>query len=761
MSQLYSPLDPTRSQIRLLKFEPASTSTSSEHDQAVSKSPRKSQSLFLPRCAMDVVSLDDGPAFVALSYVWGDPTETTPMTVNGVEVTITRNLHHALSMMSSDMKTVYFWVDAVCIHQADDDEKSSQLSIMSRIYREAISVRCQLGSLTSNLEAYLQYRRQVEHGSDVPWTQLRLAWDRQGLSSEKQLMLTAAIFAGQAELNDLPYFERMWTLQESILPGRRAEFYIDDRRVEDYDPRRHYEIPTPHFAHEAWEQVVKTSPAELTPTQQQTMILLGDMSSPRALLSQFHHVTQTLMLVRDERPGNILANNEESSSFMMSSLLTATCRRLCSEPRDKIFVVLAVLQPIVAAPSKEKEELAAMTQVAREVLLNIDYRKPVERVVRDALLYVFNFEAPPSLGLICKAYMPYRDALSRRRRRAKHTNSCGSQEGEESQDISQDDEEVPYASWLPDMTTRKHTTMYAPGIPATVKPPQDIEWLSDDFESGRGDRIRLAVKPLGRVTHHLLFPSTAEGVADVAAAILSAAWPRSELPLLGEFHQAASSKFGIPVVSQRLGSSEELLQINELVSLMTQSCAAADDFALREITSAETLFTRLSRLLLTVENENVQIDQHEVPLWLLLPYALRSPLPDPADHSYHSRRYQHMTASIEERLANCALIVLDSGLIGLCSNTVEAGDVAVHSPDLIDVLLLRPDCQRLHCPSEYPCDGSPGDHHPGVDDEEDLARQTHIFVDYASISGLHDDEKSAHRVVEQIERKDAQIIVLG
>ncbi|KAH7009459.1 uncharacterized protein B0I36DRAFT_342456 [Microdochium trichocladiopsis] len=69
MSQLYFPLDPTRFQIRLLRFEPASTSSFNEHDPTVSESPENSQKVCLLRCAMDVVSLDDGPEFVALSYV--------------------------------------------------------------------------------------------------------------------------------------------------------------------------------------------------------------------------------------------------------------------------------------------------------------------------------------------------------------------------------------------------------------------------------------------------------------------------------------------------------------------------------------------------------------------------------------------------------------------------------------------------------------------------------------------------------------------
>src|ERR1700743_1153948 len=60
----YRQLDVDRREVRLLTLHPA------EFDSPVS-------------CSIHVCSLDDKPAYNALSYVWGDPAETVPITVDG------------------------------------------------------------------------------------------------------------------------------------------------------------------------------------------------------------------------------------------------------------------------------------------------------------------------------------------------------------------------------------------------------------------------------------------------------------------------------------------------------------------------------------------------------------------------------------------------------------------------------------------------------------------------------------------------------
>lgn len=87
--------------------------------------------------------------YTALSYCWGDPTDTLPATVNGQEFKITRNLHEALVPITShhtDLVGTHLWVDSICINQQDEEEKGHQVAQMWRIFRKAQRVLAWLGT---------------------------------------------------------------------------------------------------------------------------------------------------------------------------------------------------------------------------------------------------------------------------------------------------------------------------------------------------------------------------------------------------------------------------------------------------------------------------------------------------------------------------------------------------------------------------------------------------------------------------------------
>jgi hypothetical protein len=86
------------------------------------------------------------PLFHALSYVWGDPTKSHEIWIDGKRFAITRNLYLALrSMQSGVTGTMHVWADAVCINQEDNSEKSAQIQLMREIYQSASEVRIWLG----------------------------------------------------------------------------------------------------------------------------------------------------------------------------------------------------------------------------------------------------------------------------------------------------------------------------------------------------------------------------------------------------------------------------------------------------------------------------------------------------------------------------------------------------------------------------------------------------------------------------------------
>src|SRR6266536_2397164 len=78
------------------------------------------------------------PAFFAVSYVWGDPTRSHEITIDGKKHGITENLYLALRDLQRDtLGDMKVWADAICINQDDLAERSDQVLLMWEVYHSA------------------------------------------------------------------------------------------------------------------------------------------------------------------------------------------------------------------------------------------------------------------------------------------------------------------------------------------------------------------------------------------------------------------------------------------------------------------------------------------------------------------------------------------------------------------------------------------------------------------------------------------------
>ena len=101
-------------------------------------------------CSLDVVSVETGAGYTALSYVWGAySVERHTIICDGVRIEITTNCHSALWHLRKKLGRLQIWVDALCINQEDNNEKSLQLPLMGDIYSKASWVYVWLGEDTS------------------------------------------------------------------------------------------------------------------------------------------------------------------------------------------------------------------------------------------------------------------------------------------------------------------------------------------------------------------------------------------------------------------------------------------------------------------------------------------------------------------------------------------------------------------------------------------------------------------------------------
>lgn len=106
----------------------------------------------------DVSPLD--VEYEALSYCWGDVSRRSPIVCNGKRLFITPNLKSALRDLRRPDTPRLFWIDAICINQADISEREQQVRIMHDIYSCATRTVIWLGeTFPGNETAFAMLQR--------------------------------------------------------------------------------------------------------------------------------------------------------------------------------------------------------------------------------------------------------------------------------------------------------------------------------------------------------------------------------------------------------------------------------------------------------------------------------------------------------------------------------------------------------------------------------------------------------------------------
>jgi hypothetical protein len=93
-----------------------------------------------------VLDLERRPSFAALSYVWGAyAPEPHDITCRDCKIPVTANCYSALLHLRNRLGGFTIWVDAICIDQDNNAEKSQQIPLMNHIYSDAKAVYVWLG----------------------------------------------------------------------------------------------------------------------------------------------------------------------------------------------------------------------------------------------------------------------------------------------------------------------------------------------------------------------------------------------------------------------------------------------------------------------------------------------------------------------------------------------------------------------------------------------------------------------------------------
>ena len=166
------------------------------------------------RCRIEAHDAASAPEYEALSYVWGDPARTLPLLAEGKRLMITVALDDALRQIRLCRKRRVLWIDLLCINQEDFDERTQQVQLMHSIYSEAKRVLVWLGR---DDEGRARGAIKLIDKIDAVWDDHigSIRFPRNAELEKRGLPLRdATCWEDLQEMLRLPYFERMWVVQE-------------------------------------------------------------------------------------------------------------------------------------------------------------------------------------------------------------------------------------------------------------------------------------------------------------------------------------------------------------------------------------------------------------------------------------------------------------------------------------------------------------------------------------------------------------------
>ncbi|CAH0020520.1 unnamed protein product [Clonostachys rhizophaga] len=207
---------------------------------------------------LHTVDINQGPSYMALSYVWFDPRislyqksqvksqgKQHELICDGESIPITENLHNALRALftldgdgqstASRLGCDRLWVDQLCINQQDDVEKSSQVAFMGQIYKSAKAVISWLGPEDSHTK---QAHEVITALSSIPKPVYTSAsYD----PASEMKRFSSVAWMSAVVLLSLPYFQRAWIVQElafarenTMVWGSQVFVWKDIRRATKY-----------------------------------------------------------------------------------------------------------------------------------------------------------------------------------------------------------------------------------------------------------------------------------------------------------------------------------------------------------------------------------------------------------------------------------------------------------------------------------------------------------------------------------------------
>lgn len=364
---VYTPLNRTKDEIRLLSIRPASSNADTLEctiDVVSLRDLRSGYRLFLQQLVIpsreerlaawcksshaEPDSINGLPPqvppehchrfqwgdFATLSYTWGDTVDAELILINGTETSVTTNLAAALRAfrrLGCFSERFKLWVDYICINQRDIEERSYQVAMMRGIYTQSWTTMAFLGPVAGDSDKALGLLKTLAaHENNGKLEELRdsLQINPAYLGGDGQWLALEALLQRR-------YWSRLWIVQEAALaPSNMLMFFGDDtitwQQVQDGLTSIHTCL---------WyvkNQCLQYDRKALREAQG----LTGGEENGLWGTENLHHVDKGLArLSRKLRRGEFVSYGD---------LLGVASATNCAEPLDKVYGLLAFLNPTIA-----------------------------------------------------------------------------------------------------------------------------------------------------------------------------------------------------------------------------------------------------------------------------------------------------------------------------------------------------------------------------------------------------------------------------
>lgn len=165
----------------------------------------------------------DYVSFATVSYAWGEITRNKTIDLDGEPFAVLDSTYPLLEAICDNANLnayARFWIDSICINSDDEEERASQVQLMGQLYESSYITIVWLGPGDIESDQGMEFFHTLCQRRD----ELIKTWEKRQSREMPSDLDIPEKWRVLRELLQRPWWRRVWTIQEFILPRRLVFF---------------------------------------------------------------------------------------------------------------------------------------------------------------------------------------------------------------------------------------------------------------------------------------------------------------------------------------------------------------------------------------------------------------------------------------------------------------------------------------------------------------------------------------------------------